>query len=87
MEITDAGGGPNTGTPIILSAIIDINYEHKTVANQVVSKFWANPSVIQENDSDIRAGIVRTTRKPKKPPKGTSKFRKIAQTVLSKKSQ
>jgi len=44
LEITDAGGGPNTGMPIILTTIVDINSEHITIENQVVSKFWAYPS-------------------------------------------
>jgi len=33
LEITDAGGGPNTGMAIILSTIVDINFEHITVEN------------------------------------------------------
>jgi len=33
LEITYAGGGSNIGTPIILSTIVDINFEHITVEN------------------------------------------------------
>ena len=45
----NVGGGPNTATPIILSAIVDINYKYMTVENHVVSKFWTNPSEMKKN--------------------------------------
>jgi len=43
LGITNAGGCPNTGTLIISSGLFYINYEHITVENQLVSKFWADP--------------------------------------------
>ena len=33
LETTDAGGDPHTGTPIILTAIVEFNSEHVTVEN------------------------------------------------------
>ena len=62
----------------------DINSENITVENQVVSKFCADSSEMEENVSDIGAKIVRTTRKLGRPPKGTSKSRKTAKAALSK---
>jgi len=38
LEITVAGGGPNTGTPTILSSIVDINSKPIIVEKQVISK-------------------------------------------------
>jgi len=87
LETTDAGGDPYTGTLIILTAIVEFNYEHITVENQVVSKFWAAPSDMEEHASDIGEEIVRTTRKPGRTPKGTGKSKKTAKTILSKKLQ
>jgi len=52
----------------LLILILNINVE-----NQVVSKFWADPSEMEENASDIGAEIVRTTRKQGRLPKGTGK--------------
>ena len=44
LVTTDAGGDPHTGTPIILTAIVEFNYEHITVENQVVLKSNASSS-------------------------------------------
>ena len=73
MEITNAGGDPFIGTPIILTAIIEFNFEHITVENQVVSKFWVDPNEMEEHASDTREEIVYTKRKPGRQPKETGK--------------
>jgi len=73
LETTDAGGDPHTGTPIISTVVIEFNFEHITVENQVVSKFWANPNEMEEHDSDTREEIVYTKRKPGRQPKETGK--------------
>ena len=63
FETTDAGGDPHTGTPIILTAIVKLNFEHITVENQVISKFWADPNDMEEHASDIGQEIVCTKKK------------------------
>ena len=87
LETTYVGDDPHTGTPIILTAIVEFNYEHITIENQVVSKFWAALIEMEEHASYIGKEIVRTTRKPRRPPKRTSKSKKSTKAVLSKKLQ
>ena len=77
------GGDPHTGTLIILTAIVEFNYEHITVENQVVSKFWTNPNEMEEHVSDTREEIVHTKIKSRRPPKGTGKSKKTDKAVLS----
>jgi len=77
LETTDARGDPHTGTPIILTTIVEFNSKHITVKNQVISKFWADPNEMEEHASDTWEEIVCTKRKPRRPPKGTSKSKKI----------
>jgi len=86
-ETTDVGGDPNIGASIIPTVIAEINSDHITVKNQVVSKFWADPNEMEENASDTGEEIVHTKRKPERPPKGTGKSKKIARAILSTMSQ
>jgi len=51
--------------------------DHISVENQVVSKFWANPNEREEHASDTGEKIVRTRRKPGRPPKGTNKSKNL----------
>ena len=87
LKTTNVRGDPHTGTPIILTTIVKFNSEHITVGNQVVSKFWAAPSEMEEHASDIGEEIVCTTTRLGRPPKGTGKYKKTAKEILSKTSQ
>jgi len=69
LETTDVGGDPHIGASTIPSAIVEINSNHITVENQVVSKFWADPNEMEEDVSDTGEEIVHTKRKPGRPPK------------------
>jgi len=53
----------------------------------VLSKFWADPNEMEEDDSDTGEEIVCTKRKPGRPPKRNGKSKKTAKTVLSTTSQ
>jgi len=77
LKTTDVGGDPHTGVPVIPTAIVDINYEHITIENQVASKFWANPNEMEEHGSDTGEETVRTKRKPWRPLKGIVKSKKL----------
>jgi len=69
LEIADATGGPNTGKPIIPTPIVDLHHsEQITVEKHVASKFLVYDSEAEENVSDNGEDIVRTTRKPGRPP-------------------
>jgi len=70
-----------------LSAIVQFNYEHITIGNQVLSKFWVDPNEIKEHASDTGEEVVLTKRKPGRPPNGTGKFKKTAKAILSTMSQ
>jgi len=87
FETIDVGGNPYIGASTILFAIVEINYDHITVENQVVSKFWPDPNEMEEDVSDIGEEIVRPKRKPRRPPKGIGKFKKTSKVVLSTKLQ
>ena len=50
-------------------------------------KFWVDPNEMEEHANDNREEIVRTKRKPGRPPKGTSKSKKTVKEVLSTTSQ
>jgi len=43
----------------------------------VVSKFWADPNEMEKDANDNGKEIVCTKRKPKRPPKGTGKSKKL----------
>ena len=73
LETTDAGGDPHAGTPIIPTTIVEFNYEHITIENQVVSNFWTDPDEMEEHASDTGEEIFA---KPGRTPKGTSKLKK-----------
>jgi len=73
LETIDEVGGPNIGKPIVPASVVNFNNEHIFVKNQVVSKFLADHSELEEKPSDIGDDIVRTTRKPGRPPKETGK--------------
>jgi len=47
LETTDVGGDPHTGTPIILTAIVEFNYEHIIVENQVVMEEAPIPTLLK----------------------------------------
>ena len=72
LETIDVGGDPHIGVSIILTTIVEFNYDHITVENQVVSKIWAHPKEMEEHASDNGEEIVRTKRKQGRPPKGTN---------------
>ena len=81
------GGDPHIGVSIIPTVIVEFNYDHIIIENRVISKFWVDPNEMEEHVSDTGEEIVRTKRKPGKPPKGTGKSKKIAKEVLSTTSQ
>jgi len=54
LETIDARGDPHTSTPIILTAIVEFNYEDIAIENQVISKFWATHTELEEHVSDTR---------------------------------
>ena len=87
LETTDVGGDSHIGVSIILTVIVEFNFDHITVENRVVSKFWDDPNEMEEHVSDIGEEIVRTKRKPERPPKGIGKSKKNAKAVLSTTSQ
>jgi len=87
LETTDVESNPHTDEPIIRIAIVEFNYEHINIENQVVSKFWTNPNEMEEHVSDTGEEIIRTKRNPGRPPKGTGKSKKPAKVVLSTVSQ
>ena len=84
LETTDVGGDPYVGTS---TTIVEFNYDHITIENHIGSKFWADPNEMEEDASDIGEEITRTKRKPGRQPKGTSKAKKTAKTVLTITSQ
>jgi len=84
LETTDVGDDPYIGTS---TTIVEFTYDHITVENQVDSKFWTDPKEMEEDVSDTGEEIVRTKRKPGKPPKGTGKSKKTAKKILSTTSQ
>jgi len=49
LETTNVGGDPHDGAPIIPTAIVEFTFDHITVENQVVSKFWAYPIEMEEH--------------------------------------
>ncbi|XP_068461592.1 uncharacterized protein [Phaseolus vulgaris] len=70
LETTYVGGDPYIGTSI---AIVEFNYVHITVENHIGSKIWIDPNEMEKDASDTGKEIVRTKRKPRRPPKGTGK--------------
>jgi len=50
FETTDVGGDPYICTS---TTIVEFNYDHITIENQVGSKFWTDPKEIEEDVSDI----------------------------------
>jgi len=87
LETTDVEGDPHIGALIISISIVEFNFNHITSENRVVSKFWTDPNEIEVHTSDNGEEIVRTKRKPGRPPKGTSKSKKTGKAVLSTTSQ
>ena len=51
LETTDVGGDPPIGASIIPAAIVEFNYDHLTVGNRIVSKFWVDPNEMEEHVS------------------------------------
>jgi len=76
LETTDAGGDPHIGATIISTSIVEFNYDHITIENRVVSKFWVDFNEMEEHASDTGEEIVPTKIKPGRPPKGTGKSKK-----------
>ena len=72
---------------IIPIVIVKFNSDQITVENRVVSEFCVDPNEMEEHASDTGEEIVRTKRKPGRPPKGTGKSKKTAKVVLSTTSQ
>ena len=87
LETIDVGGDSNIGASIILTAIVKFNYDHITIENRVVSKFWVDPNEMEEHANNTGKEIVCTKRKPWRPPKGTGKSKKPTKVVLSTTSQ
>jgi len=52
LETTNVGGDPHTRAPIFPIVVVEFNYEHMTVGNMVVSKFWADPNEMEEKSND-----------------------------------
>jgi len=83
LETTNVGGDPYISTS---TAIVEFNYDHITGENHIGSKFWVDPNEM-EDDSDTGEEIVRTKRKPGRPPKGIGKTKKTTKAVLTITSQ
>jgi len=49
LETIDVGGDPHISASIILTAIVEFNYDHIIVENWVVSKFWVVPNEMEEH--------------------------------------
>ena len=70
LETTYVGGDPYIGTSI---AIVEFNYVHITVLIHIGSKIWVDPNEMEKDAGGTGKEIVRTKRKPMRPPKGTGK--------------